>query len=71
MRWPWKKPQPPCADPLVIAVLEYELFGIEPKPGNTAAFAVGLHRAGRVLAGERVRGVDFPAEINGSGSVHY
>ena len=55
----------------MIAVLEYELFGIEPKPGNTAAFAVGLHRAGRVLAGERVRGVDFPAEINGSGSVHY
>ncbi|MFF7881035.1 hypothetical protein ACH40F_07845 [Streptomyces sp. NPDC020794] len=45
MKWPWKKPPQRRADPLAIAVLEYELLGIEPKPGTTAALAVGLRRA--------------------------
>ena len=67
MRWPWK-PRPPQrrADPLRIAVLEYELFGIEPKPGTAAAFAVGMQRVGRTLNGERVGVVDFPAGMRRS-----
>jgi hypothetical protein len=35
----------PGPDYVKIAVLEYELLGIEPKPGTTAALAVGLRRA--------------------------
>lgn len=67
MRWPWK-PRPPRrrADPLRIAVLEYELLGIEPKPGTMAAFAVGMHRTGRQLAGEPIGVVDFPAGMRRS-----
>jgi hypothetical protein len=49
-----------------IAVLEYELLGIEPKPGTAAAFAVGMQRVGRALNGERVGVVDFPAGIRRS-----
>lgn len=38
-------PQPtPKADPLKIAVLEYELFGIEPKPGTAAEAVIRLRR---------------------------
>ncbi|MGW2861937.1 hypothetical protein [Streptomyces sp. NPDC001205] len=49
MNWPWRKPPTPQADPLRIAVLEYELFGIEPKPGTLAAALVGLkHFSGAV-----------------------
>lgn len=47
MKWPWRKPTAPQADPLRIAVLEYELFGIEPKPGTAAAMAVGCHALGQ------------------------
>ncbi|MCE7081180.1 hypothetical protein [Streptomyces sp. ST2-7A] len=34
----------PHADHLRIAVMEYELLGIEPEPGTAAAAAVGFHR---------------------------
>lgn len=63
MKWPWRKPPPRRADPLAIAVLEYELFGIEPKPGTAAALAVGLRRAFGPHNGERTGVVDFPAGI--------
>jgi hypothetical protein len=43
VRWPWRKPTALRADPLRIAVLEYELLGIEPEPGTAAAHAVKLH----------------------------
>ncbi|MCT9092859.1 hypothetical protein N4G70_28900 [Streptomyces sp. ASQP_92] len=40
-----------------IAVLEYELFGIEPKPGSLAAALIGLNH----LSGAVVNGIiDFP-----------
>ncbi|MDR3082111.1 MAG: hypothetical protein LBV60_14505 [Streptomyces sp.] len=32
MKWPWRKPPTPQADPLQIAILEYQLFGIKPGP---------------------------------------
>lgn len=44
MKWPWRKPPAPQADLVRIAVLEYELFGIEPKPGTLAAAIVGSSR---------------------------
>lgn len=60
MNWSWRKPREPSApraDPLRIAVLEYELFGIEPKPGTAAAAAVGLSCLSEaVVAGV----IDFP-----------
>ncbi|MFE2832189.1 hypothetical protein ACFXI6_14245 [Streptomyces mirabilis] len=45
MKWPWKRPPQRRADPLAIAVLEYELLGIEPAPGSAAEFAIRLRRA--------------------------
>lgn len=45
----WKRPaaaQPPRPDRLRIAVLEHELFGIEPEPGTAAALVVALRRFG-------------------------
>lgn len=45
-----KKPARPVADPTRIAVLEWELFGIEPKPGTAAAAMVGMQRLGNALA---------------------
>ncbi|MEV5944393.1 hypothetical protein [Streptomyces sp. NPDC051994] len=57
MKWPWRRLQVPRADPVRIAVLEYELFGIEPKPGTLAAALVGLSRfSGAMAAGA----IDFP-----------
>lgn len=44
-----KKPARPVADPTRIAVLEWELFGIEPKPGTAAAAMVGMQRLGEAL----------------------
>lgn len=49
-----RKQPPPRPDYTKIAVLEYELLGIEPKPGTVAAFAVGMQRVGRALNGEQV-----------------
>lgn len=66
MRLPWRKPLPRRADPLAIAVLEYELFGIEPKPGTAAAFAVGLRRTFGQYNGERVGEVSFPPSMTPS-----
>ena len=43
MKWPWRKDPAPRADLVRIAVLEYELFGIEPTPGTLAAALVGLN----------------------------
>ncbi|WP_329330746.1 hypothetical protein OIU81_02890 [Streptomyces sp. NBC_01454] len=46
MKWfQGRKPLPQRADPLRIAELEYELFGIEPQPGTVADFAIRLRRA--------------------------
>lgn len=47
-------PPPRRADPLAIAVLEYELFGIEPRPRSAAAFAVGARRLSGALTSERL-----------------
>lgn len=46
-----KHPAPPAPRPdrVRIAVLEYELFGIEPRPGTTAAAVIGLRRLSEVL----------------------
>lgn len=61
-----RKPRPRRADPLAIAVLEYELLGIEPKPGTAAAFAVGLRRTFGPHDGERVMEVNFPRSMTNS-----
>ncbi|MGW1134443.1 hypothetical protein [Streptomyces griseoluteus] len=57
LRWPlpiwnwiahdWRRPKPRVQRPdyVKIAVLEYELFGIEPKPGTAAAAVVNMRRA--------------------------
>jgi hypothetical protein len=50
--WPWNRERRTSAraarpDRLKIAVLEYELFGIEPKPGTAAAAAIRLSEAAR------------------------
>ncbi|MFI1535552.1 hypothetical protein [Streptomyces anandii] len=48
--WP-RRPTPapvrPRADPIQIAMLEYELFGIAPAPNSAAAFVIQLRRAFR------------------------
>jgi hypothetical protein len=57
LRWPlpiwnaiaksWRRPAPVAARPdyAKIAMLEYELFGIQPEPGTSAAAAVNLQGA--------------------------
>lgn len=59
-------PRPRRADPIAIAVLEYELLGIEPEPGTAAAFAVSLRRTFGTHDGERVGTVDFPPSMTAS-----
>lgn len=66
MKWPWRKPPPRRADRLAIAVLEYELFGIEPKPGTAAELAIGLRRFFGPSNGERAGVVDFPHSMRRS-----
>lgn len=55
--WPRRRrstaPVAVVPDRVRIAVLEYELFGIEPKPGTAAAAVIGMHRLGAALRGER------------------
>lgn len=42
----WRRPQPPpqygLHSPAAIAVLEYDLYGIQPEPGTLAAASIGL-----------------------------
>jgi hypothetical protein len=57
LRWPlpiwnaiahsWRRPAPAPARPdyAKIAMLEHEIFGIEPEPGTSAAAAINLQRA--------------------------
>lgn len=50
--WPRRSrpvPPEPRADHVQIDVMEYELFGIEPKPGTMAAAVIGLRQLGAVL----------------------
>lgn len=44
----FRKPERPIrrADPVRIAVLEWDIFGIQPEPGTMAAAAVGMKRLG-------------------------
>lgn len=50
MRLPWtRKPPQPRPDHATIAVLEYELLGVEPEPGTSAAAAVGMRRLANAL----------------------
>ncbi|MGS2592106.1 hypothetical protein [Streptomyces hebeiensis] len=51
MRLPWKRrrEQPavaPRPNYTTIAVLEHDLFGIQPQPGTAAALAIGLRSTG-------------------------
>lgn len=39
------RPAPKIANPVKIALLEHELFGIEPEPNTAAAFVLQLRRA--------------------------
>lgn len=50
MRLPWKRrqaePVAPRPNYVAIAVLEHDLFGIQPQPGTAAALVVGLRSTG-------------------------
>lgn len=52
MRWLWKRrPKAPAVrrpDYTAIAVLEHDLFGIQPKPDTTAAAIIGMRHLGRL-----------------------
>lgn len=39
---PFRRPARPRADPVRIALLEYELFGMPPAPGTVAAAIIGF-----------------------------
>ncbi|MEU5596838.1 hypothetical protein [Streptomyces sp. NPDC020298] len=45
---------PPRPDYTRIAVLEHDLFGIQPEPGTAAALVIGLRRAGTCLTHQPV-----------------
>ena len=55
----------PRADRMRIAVLEWELFGIEPEPGSAAAFAVAVQQAfGRpAQSDEPAAVIGFPPDL--------
>ncbi|MGW2213214.1 hypothetical protein [Streptomyces sp. NPDC001781] len=56
--WPRRKRRAPVAvvpDRTRIALLEYELYGIEPAPGSTAAAVIGLRQFGAALRGDADR----------------
>lgn len=48
MKWPWRRssrtPERPAlrADPVKVAVLEHDIWGIQPEPGTMAAAVIGL-----------------------------
>lgn len=47
MRLPWKRrQQAPRPNYTTIAVLEYDLFGIQPAPGTAAAAIIGMRSLG-------------------------
>lgn len=54
MRLPWKRRQneSPVRRPdyTAIAVMEYDIFGIEPKPGTAAAAIIGMRTFQALLA---------------------
>jgi hypothetical protein len=60
-----RSPAHPRPDYTRIAVLEWELFGVEPKPGTMAAAAVGMKRVSEALRGEP----DFVAQYANPGLV--
>lgn len=64
MTWPRRRrpTPPPRPDRTRIAVLEWELFGVQPTPGTVAAFAVGARRLSSALAADR------PPEVGGHAS---
>jgi hypothetical protein len=71
MRLPWKRRQEaPRPNYTAIAVLEHDLFGIQPAPGTTAAAIIGMRRLGPRLA--QAGTTPFPAYVGpefGSGLV--
>ena len=60
MRLPWKRRPDALAVPrpnyTAIAVMEHDLFGIQPKPGTAAAAIVGMRHIAPNAAGPRVCG---------------
>jgi hypothetical protein len=48
-------PQPPRPDRLAIALLEHDIYGVQPEPGTAAAAALGL----QALATAGLRVSDF------------
>jgi hypothetical protein len=55
MRWLQRRTQKAPtrrSDPARIAELEYELFGIQPAPGTTAAAVVGMRHLAATLRGD-------------------
>ncbi|MFR9794207.1 hypothetical protein ACL07V_37230 [Streptomyces sp. MB22_4] len=61
--WPRRsrlEPPAPRPDPTRIAILEHDLFGIQPQPGTAAALAIGLRRVGACST-------HAPVEVTGLG----
>lgn len=57
MRLPWKRrrdaaPATRRPDYTAIAVMEYDLFGIQPKPGTAAAAIIGMRRLSGIVSPE-------------------
>lgn len=57
--WPRRSTRQPLAprpDYTAIAVLEYDLFGIQPEPGTTAAAIIGMRNFQAVLTSRPLYG---------------
>jgi hypothetical protein len=62
--WPfrarWTDPDPaPRANPIRIAVLEHDLFGVQPEPGSAAALQIALRRTGTCVTHRPVETTEF------------
>ena len=73
MRLPWKRrQQAPRPNYTAIAVLEYDLFGIQPAPGTAAAAIIGMRGFGTGMAHQRPEAALSPVYVQqefGSGIV--
>lgn len=56
MRLPWRRRQETAASPrpnyTAIAVMEHDLFGIQPEPGTAAAAIIGMRRLSGIVSPE-------------------
>lgn len=66
--WPRRSsPHPPAPRPdyTAIAILEYDLFGIQPEPGTTAAAIIAMRDFGARMARRPYVGPEFGTGVVG------